>query len=110
MIDIGFILCFTVPRLTNYSDSADSCASSGSVFHADTVAATMFSLGLADVEAEMVSAAVEADLLVGFQFLIILCPGDGRDWFARVASRQSAAVSHLHHHLVPEVQVESGWF
>lgn len=96
--------------LTNNGDGADSCASSGGVLHSDAVAAAVFSLGFADVEAEVAGGAVEADLLVRLQLLLVFHPGDSRDRFATVVSWQCAGVAHLHHHLVPEVQVQSGWF
>lgn len=46
----------------------------------------MFPLGLADVEAEVAGGAVEADLLVRLQLLVVLCPDDSWNWFAAVAS------------------------
>lgn len=95
--------------LTDHSDGADSRASASSILYADTIAAAVFSLGLADVEAEVVGGAVEADVLICLQVLIILCPGDSRGRFATVASRQHAVVSHLYHELFPEVQVQSRW-
>lgn len=97
-------------RLTDHGDGADSCASAGGVLHIDAVSAAVFSLGLADVEAEVVGGAVGADFLIRLQLLVVLLPGDSRSRFAAVASRQCAGVSYLHHHLVPEVQVQSGRF
>lgn len=97
-------------QLTDHSDGAESCASSGGVLQVDAVAAAVFSLSLTDVEAEVASSAVEADLFICLQLLVVLCPGDSRGRFAGVASRQRAAVSHLHHHLVSEVQVQIRWF
>lgn len=73
-------------RLTDNGDGADSCASSGCVLHSDAVAAAVFSLGFADVEAEVAGGAVEADLLVRLQLLLVFRPGDSRDRFAAVAS------------------------
>lgn len=97
-------------RLTDHGDGADSGSRSGGVLHADAVAAAVFPLGLADVEAEVAGGAVEADLFVRLKFLVVLCPGDSWGRFAAVASRQRAAVAHLHHYLVPDVQVQSRWF
>lgn len=96
--------------LTDHGDDADSRARSGGVLHTDTVAAAVFPLGLADVEAEVAGGVMEADLLICLQLFVILCPGDSWGRFATVASRHGAAVAHFHHHLFPDVQVQSGWF
>lgn len=101
---------FTASKLTDHSDIADPGACSCGVLHTDTVAAAVLSLCLADVEAEVASGAVETDLLVCLHLLIILLPGYSRSWFAAVVSGERAGVSHLHHHPVPEVQVQNGWF
>lgn len=73
-------------RLTDHGDGADSGSRSGGVLHADAVAAAVFPLGLADVEAEVAGGAVEADLFVRLKFLVVLCPGDSWGRFAAVAS------------------------
>lgn len=96
-------------RLTDHDDGADSFASSGSVLHTDAVAATVFSFDFADVEAEVAGGAVEADLLVCLQLLVVLCPGDSWRWFATVASWQSAAVTHLYYDFFPKLQVQTWW-
>lgn len=73
-------------RRTNHGDGADPGARAGGVLHIDAVAAAVFPLGLADGEAEVASGAVETDLFVGLQLLVVLRPGDGRGGFAAVAS------------------------
>jgi len=70
----------------------------------------VLSLGLRDSEVEVAAGAVRADLLVSFQLLIILAPGDGGCWLATIATLQGAHVSYLHHHLVSEIQVQLGRF
>lgn len=63
-------------RLTDHGDGADSFARSSSILHTDAVAAAVFSLDFADVKAEVAGGAVEADLLICLQLLVVLCPGD----------------------------------
>lgn len=70
----------------------------------------MLSLRFADVEAKVASCGVDADFCIFLQLLIILLPDNSWGWFATVATRQHTAVSNFHHHSVPEVQFQRGWF
>lgn len=57
---LNFTEKVVVKRLTDHGDGADTSAGSGGVLYADTVAATVLSLGPADVETEVSAGAVEA--------------------------------------------------
>lgn len=94
---------------TDHSDCAETLAGAGSILHSDAVVAAVLSLGPVDGEAKVASGAVKANLLIRFQFFVVLGPGDGGSWFAAKAARQRTAVAHFDHHLLPDVHVQSWW-